>query len=90
MRMLNAHFTCMPETTPAAPRRATNVTLPEPLLHEARDLGINLSQACERGLAIAVAAARRQRWLEENQGALAAWNEHVVEHGLPLAAYRQF
>lgn len=73
-----------------APRRATNVTLPEILLREARDMGINLSQACERGLAAAVAEQRRQRWLEENGEAIAAWNDHVAEHGLPLAAFRQF
>lgn len=83
-------FTGMPRSASAAPRRATNVTLPEPLLREARHMGINLSQACERGLAAAVADARRQRWLAENRDAMAAWNEHVAEHGLPLAAYRQF
>jgi len=81
----------MPRTpTLASPRRATNVTLPETLLHDARDMGINLSQACERGLATEVANARRQRWLKENRGAMDAWNGHVAEHGLPLAAFRQF
>ena len=73
-----------------SPRRATNVTLPEILLREARDMGINLSQACERGLVAAVAEQRRQRWLAENQEAMTAWNDHVAEHGLPLAAFRQF
>jgi antitoxin CcdA len=71
-------------------RRATNVTLPEPLLSEARALGVNLSAACEQGLAAQVATARRQLWLAENQDALQAWNDHVAQHGLPLAAYRQF
>jgi post-segregation antitoxin (ccd killing protein) len=33
--------------------RTTNVTLPEGLLREARDLDINLSAACERGLPLA-------------------------------------
>ncbi len=81
----------MPRTpTLSSPRRATNVTLPETLLHDARDMGINLSQACERGLATEVANARRQRWLKENRGAMDAWNGHVAEHGLPLAAFRQF
>ncbi len=79
----------MPNTS-AAPRRATNVTLPETLLRDARALGINLSQACERGLAAEVAAARRQRWLSENREAMQAWNEHVARNDLPLAAYRQF
>jgi antitoxin CcdA len=76
--------------TAASPRRATNVTLPEALLQNARDMGINLSQACERGVAAAVADARRQRWLEENRTAMDAWNGHVAQHGVPLAAYRQF
>ena len=74
----------------ASSRRATNVTLPAALLHDARSLGINLSQACEQGLAAAVSEARRQRWLDENRAAIQAWNEHVEMHGLPLAAYRQF
>lgn len=73
-----------------SPRRPTNLTLPETLLRDARDMGINLSQACERGLAAEVADARRRRWLAENRAAMDAWNGHVAEHGLPLAAYRQF
>ena len=83
----------MPRSTApstAASRRATNVTLPEALLYEARALRINLSQACERGLAAEVATRRRDRWLQENSAAIEAWNDHVAEHGLPLAAYRQF
>ena len=75
---------------PATTRRATNVTLPEALLREAREMGINLSQACERGLAAAVSEARRRRWVEENQAAIEAWNHYVAEHGLPLAEHRQF
>ena len=73
-----------------SPRRATNVTLPETLLHDAREMEINLSQACEHGLAQAVAEKRRHHWLEENREAMKAWNGHVAQHGLPLAAYRQF
>ncbi len=78
-----------PATT-ISPRRATNIILPEALLHDAREMGINLSKACERGLAAEVAASRRQRWIEENRDAIDAWNRHVAEHELPLAAYRQF
>jgi antitoxin CcdA len=66
------------------------VTLPEPLIHEAKAFGINLSQACEDGLAAAVAKARSAAWLEENRPALEAWNEYVEEHGIPLAEFRQF
>jgi antitoxin CcdA len=71
-------------------RKPTNVTLPEPLLRDARALGINLSQACERGLAAAVAEARASQWLDENRPALEAWNDDVAEHGVPLGRFRQF
>lgn len=73
----------------AGTRRATNVTLPEALLRDARELGINLSQACERGIAVEVAATRRLRWLAQNHDAMQAWNEHVAHNGLPVAAHRQ-
>jgi antitoxin CcdA len=79
-----------PVSAKSSPRRATNVTLPEALLQDARELGINLSQACERGLLAEVTAARRRRWIDENRESMDAWNAHVAEHGLPLAAYRQF
>ena len=73
----------------ASPWRATDVTLPETLLWDARAIGINLPQACKRGLAAEIADVRRQRWLAANQGAMDSWNEHVAEHGVPLAAFRQ-
>lgn len=70
-------------------RRAANVTLPEGLVREARALGINLSQACERGVAAEVARVRARQWQEENRAAMDAWNEHVAREGLPLAKYRR-
>jgi antitoxin CcdA len=71
-------------------RHATNVTLPEDLLHAARALNINVSQACERGLAAEISAVKAQRWLVGNRTAITAWNAHVEQHGLPLAEFRQF
>ncbi len=71
-------------------RKAANVTLPEALLREAKELGINVSQACERGLAETVARARAETWLENNLEALEDWNEYVDRNGLPLAEFRQF
>jgi antitoxin CcdA len=66
-------------------RKATNVTLTEELLREAKELGVNVSQACERGLAEEVRKARAEKWLRENQAALDAWNDYVERNGLPLA-----
>lgn len=74
----------------ASTRQRTNVTLSEGLLREARQLNINLSQACERGLAAEVSKVKAQRWLQENQAAISAWNSYVDEHDVPLAEYRQF
>lgn len=71
-------------------RRATNVSLPADYVAEARELGINLSQACERGLVEALSEARKQRWLEENRETIESSNRYVEEHGLPLAKSRLF
>lgn len=71
-------------------RRATNTTLSDALVREARALGVNVSQACERGLAVAVAEARSAAWQTENRAAMDAWNAHVEREGLPLAKYRGF
>ncbi len=80
----------MPRIASADMRRATNVTLPEGLLKDARSLGINLSQACERGVLAEIADVRRRRWLDENKDAFSAWNDYVADQGLPLDRFRQF
>ena len=59
-------------------------------LTEAKTLGINISRACEPGLAEQVADVRAARWLTENADALASSNVHVERKGLPLSRYRSF
>lgn len=76
--------------TGAPARRSTNLTLAVDLVAEARELGVNVSQAAEVGIAAAVARRRQERWLAENQDALESSNAFVEQHGLPLAAYRNF
>jgi antitoxin CcdA len=71
-------------------RRATNISLSAALLEEARGLGINVSRACERGLAGEIAEVRAQLWGEKNREAIASSNDWVERNGLPLAQYRQF
>jgi antitoxin CcdA len=71
-------------------RKATNVSLPLELVEEARRLDINLSRACEIGLAKAVADARAKAWLDENREALQGSNDWVENNGLPLASLRRF
>ena len=66
------------------------MTLPVSLVAEARELGVNVSQAAEAGNAHAVARRREEQWLAENREALESSNEYVERHGLPLARYRNF
>jgi antitoxin CcdA len=74
----------------AASKRATNVSLRADLIDEAKQLGINISEACEQGLEKEVAKTRAEQWLEENRAALESSNAYVEKRGLPLARYRQF
>ena len=71
-------------------RKPTNVSLDAALVADAKALGINLSRACETGLAAELKAERERQWREENAEAIASSNAYVEKYGLPLARYRQF
>lgn len=73
-----------------SPKKATNVTLTEALLSEAKTLHINVSVAAEDGLRRAVAQKRAAVWLEANRSAIESSNQFVEQHGLPLSSHRQF
>ena len=72
------------------PRKATNLTLDAQAIADAKELGINISAACEQGLVVAISKARGEKWLHENRAALESSNAWVEKHGLPLAKYRMF
>ncbi|WP_233810300.1 type II toxin-antitoxin system CcdA family antitoxin [Paraburkholderia sp. HP33-1] len=74
----------------AAPMKATEVFLSEALLSEARDLGVDITQAAETGLVKAVSDKRAELWLKENEEAIASSNAYVEQHGLPLDEFRMF
>lgn len=71
-------------------KRATNVSLDPDLVAEAKNLGLNISKTCERGLVSGIKAARELAWLAENAAAIESSNAYVAAHGLPLASFRQF
>lgn len=73
-----------------ATKRATNVSLAEDVLFEAKALSINISQAAEAGIVQAIAHRRSELWLVENQEAIESSNAFVEQHGLPLAKFRMF
>ncbi len=71
-------------------KRATNVSLGDTLLTEAKSLGVNVSRACEQGLAEEVRQERARRWQEQNSAGFDAWNGYVERLGIPLSNYRKF
>jgi antitoxin CcdA len=81
---------CKDDPSSTVGRRATNVSLDAELLRQAKALGVNISRACERGLALEVAATSEKLWLDENGPALDAANAFVEAQGLPLARHRKF
>jgi antitoxin CcdA len=71
-------------------KRPTNVSLGEALLAEAKALGVNVSRACERGLAEAVRAERAAQWQTRNAAGFEAWDTYIERNGVPLAQYLKF
>jgi antitoxin CcdA len=73
-----------------AHKRPTNISLPAALVAEAKELGINISHACEKGIVAEISVRRRERWIAENWDAIESSNAWVEKKGLPLAKYRMF
>jgi antitoxin CcdA len=73
----------------AAPKRATNVSLAADLVSEAKRLGVNVSEACQTGLAAEVKKAREAEFKAANKAAFESWNAYIREHGMPYDEYRQ-
>ena len=70
-------------------KRATNVSINQGLLEEARALEINLSATLEKALEAEVRARKRERWLAENREAIAAYNAFVEENGIFSPMFRK-
>lgn len=74
----------------SAPKRRTNVSLNARLLDQAKSLNLNISQACEQGIAESVRRALADQWLADNYEAIQALNARVDKEGVPLARFRRF
>ncbi len=71
-------------------KKPTNLSLDAALLAEAREFGINLSQAAELGLQQEIAKTKADKWQVENASAIESSNQWAETHGLPLDRYRKF
>jgi len=64
-----------------APKKPTNVSINSDLLAKAKALKINLSATLEDALIELVSAKQRELWKQENQNAIAAYNQIIEENG---------
>ena len=71
-------------------KRATNISLSVDVYNEAKALGINLSQTCERFLQQAIKEERARRWEEENAQFIKAYNKTLEAEGFTLAEWCSF
>lgn len=71
-------------------KKATNLTLSSDVLAEAKQLGINVSQACDAFLRDLVRQENERRWAQENTAFIEAYNQTVEAEGLPLEQWRSF
>lgn len=70
-------------------KKATNLSINEGLLQDAKALDINLSATLERALEEQVRAKKRERWLAENREAIQSYNAFVAEHGVFSPMFRK-
>ena len=95
--LLHAHRNPMPTSRtswrphPDQPgKRAINLTLSTDVLEAARQLGIDISQVCDKHLREVVRLEQERKWREEHADFIAAYNATVDAEGLPLEEWKSF
>jgi antitoxin CcdA len=79
-----------PIFNPSAPKKSANLSINADLLHQAKQLNINLSQTLEQRLAEIIRQAQSKQWLEENQRALDEYNRRIEARGAFSDGLRRF
>lgn len=75
---------------PSASKKPANLSVNSDLLKKARDLDVNLSSVLEQALEEEVKLRLRERWLRENQAAIAEYNARVDAGGVFSDGVRGF
>ena len=71
-------------------KKATNLTLNNDVLVEAKMLRINISKVCDTFLEYLVRSEKESRWISENQDFINEYNQITEKEGLPLDKWRTF
>jgi len=71
-------------------KKAVNLRINQTLIDEAKALKINLSQTLETSLIKILREKQKEAWLQDNQGAVAAYNQRIEEKGVFSDGLRQF
>lgn len=71
-------------------KAASDISLSEPRLTEAKELRIKISQTAGARVAKVVEEDRAELWVQENREAFESSNAYVEKNGLLLEKYRKF
>ena len=73
-----------------AQKKAANLSINSDLLHQAKQLNINISATLEKSLTKEVRKCKEAAWLAENKEALLASNKFVEKYGVFSDQHRVF
>lgn len=68
-------------------KQTINLSIQKTIIHEAKELDLNLSRNAEKGIEDAIKEEYSRRWKEENKAAIKAHNERVDNEGLLINSY---
>jgi antitoxin CcdA len=71
-------------------KRAVNLSLSSDVLEAAKQLQINISQACDNHLRDLVRLEQERQWRANHADFISAYNATVDAEGLPLDEWRSF
>lgn len=74
----------------SASKKAANLSINSDLLHQAKNLHINLSQALEQRLIEMLLEEKRREWIAENQEAIEDYNRRIEIEGMFSDGLRRF
>jgi antitoxin CcdA len=73
-----------------ARRKPVNLTVNQDLLASARQYKLNLSKILEESLVKELKTRWQNDWLNENKGAICAYNKRIAKHGVFSDGIRRF